>query len=98
VKSGQNKKSKSAETQSCFKRRQRVTHEQNQSDIPKHHITKHLVLPVFFNEPPDLTGWCEGAPGAGRVVAVKSVLFSDGSAKRFYKMAALKKKKKRKHR
>jgi len=69
-----------------------VTHEQKQSDIPKHHVSKHLPpVPVFFNEPPDLEGWCEGAPGAGRIIAVKSVLYSDGSAKRFYKMADLKK-------
>jgi hypothetical protein len=76
-----------------------VTHKQSQPDsaASKHHITKHIVLPVFFNEPPDLEGWCEGAPGVGRIVAVKSVLYSDGSAKRFYKMAALKKQKKRKH-
>ena len=68
--------------------------QQNQSDIPKHHISKHLpAVPVFFNEPPDLTGWCEGKPGVGRIVAVKSVLYSDGSAKRFYKMAAVKQKK-----
>jgi hypothetical protein len=60
--------------------------------ISAHHVSKHLPpVPVFFNEPPDLTGWCEGTPGAGRIVAVKSVLFSDGSAKRFYKMADLKK-------
>src|SRR5258706_13523632 len=67
----------------------------NQSEVSPpnhHHISKHLPpVPVFFNEPPDLTGWCEGKPGAGRIVAVKSVLYSDGSAKRFYKMADLKK-------
>ena len=58
----------------------------------KTHVSKHLpIIPVFFNEPPDLEGWCEGAPGVGRIVAVKSVLYSDGSAKRFYKMADLKK-------
>jgi hypothetical protein len=56
----------------------------------KPHIDKHAVLPVFFNEPPDLTGWCEGVPGAGRVIAVKSVLYSDGSAKRWYRVKAVK--------
>jgi hypothetical protein len=72
-----------------------VTQEQKQSDIPKHHITKHLVLPVFFNEPPDLTGWCEGKPGTGRIVAIRSILYSDGSARRWYRMAAVKLKQKK---
>lgn len=64
----------------------------------KTHISKHLPpVPVFFNEPENaLEGWCEGQPGVGRIVAVKSVLYSDGSAKRFYKMAAVKKKLNRK--
>jgi hypothetical protein len=53
---------------------------------PKPYLGIHAVIPVFFNEPPDLTGWAEGKPGAGRVIAVKSVLYSDGSSKRFYKM------------
>jgi len=61
----------------------------------KTHVSKHLpVIPVFFNEPPDLEGFTEGKPGAGRIVAVKSVLYSDGSAKRWYRMAAVKAKKK----
>jgi len=60
----------------------------------KRHITKHLPpVPVFFNEPEDLTGWCEGQPGAGRIVAIKSVLYSDGSAVRWYKVQAVKAKK-----
>jgi len=59
----------------------------------KRHISKHApAVPVFFNEPEDLTGWCEGKPGAGRIVAVKSVLYSDGSAKRWYRTAPVKKK------
>ena len=58
----------------------------------KRHITKHLPpVPVFFNEPEDLTGWCEGQPGAGRIVAIKSVLYSDGSAVRWYRVEATKK-------
>jgi len=36
-------------------------------------------------------GWTEGAPGIGRVVGIKSVLYSDGSARRWYRMAAVKK-------
>jgi hypothetical protein len=62
----------------------------------KTHVTKHLVIPVFFNEPEDLTGWIEGQPGAGRIVAVKSVIYSDGSTKRWYKVEAVKKQKKHK--
>jgi hypothetical protein len=66
--------------------------QQSESGAIKTHATKHLVIPVFFNEPPDLTGWCEGQAGVGRVIGVKSVLYSDGSAKRWYRMAAVKKK------
>jgi hypothetical protein len=67
-----------------------------QSD-PKTYTNRHVVIPVFFNEPEDLTGWIEGKPGvAGRIVAVKSVLYSDGSARRWYRMAAVKKKLKQK--
>ena len=60
----------------------------------KHHISKHLpAIPVFFNEPPDLTGFTEGKPGVGkRIVAIRSVLYSDGSARRWYRMAVVKKK------
>jgi hypothetical protein len=61
-----------------------------QPEPPKTHTTRHLVIPVFFNESSDLTGWCEGVPVAGRVIAVKSVLYSDGSAKRWYKVEAVK--------
>jgi len=57
----------------------------------KTYIGKHSVIPVFFNESSDLTGWCESVPVAGRIVAVKSVLYSDGSAKRWYKVEAPKK-------
>lgn len=54
---------------------------------PKPYVNKHLVIPVFFNESSaDIEGWCEGAPGVGRVIGVKSVLYSDGSARKFYKM------------
>jgi hypothetical protein len=54
----------------------------------KPYTDKHAVIPVFFNEPTDLTGWTEGVPGAGRIVAVKSILYSDGSARRWYKVEA----------
>lgn len=64
-----------------------------QSDTPKTYTNKHLVIPVFFNEPTDLTGWCESVPAGARIVAVKSVLYSDGSAKRFYKVESKEKKK-----
>ena len=65
----------------------------------KTHVSKHLpVIPVFFNEPPDLEGFTEGNPGAGRIVAVKSVLYSDGSAKRWYRVEAKKKNSKREKR
>jgi hypothetical protein len=58
---------------------------------PKPHTTRHLVIPVFFNESSDLTGWTEGVPvGGGRIAAVKSVLYSDGSAKRWYRVVAVK--------
>jgi hypothetical protein len=56
----------------------------------KTYVNKHVVIPVFFNESSDLTGWCEGVPVAGRVIAVKSVLYSDGSAKRWYKVEEVK--------
>lgn len=59
---------------------------QSKKPEPKPHHNKHLVIPVFFNEPPDLTGWCESVPVGGRIQAVKSVVFSDGTAKRFYKI------------
>ena len=63
-------------------------------DLPKPHVTKHLVVPIFHNESAaDLEGFTEGRPGAGRIVAVKSVLYSDGSAKRWYRVAAVKAKK-----
>jgi hypothetical protein len=65
-----------------------------QAEPPKTHTTRHLVIPVFFNESSDLTGWCEGVPVAGRVIAVKSVLYSDGSAKRWYRVVAAQAKKK----
>jgi len=65
----------------------------------KHHISKHLpAIPVFFNEPPDLTGFTEGKPGAGRVIAVKSVVYSDGSAVRWYRVETKKKNSKREKR
>jgi hypothetical protein len=74
-----------------------VTQIKKQSE-PKHHNSKHIVLPVFFNESSaDLDGWREGAPGVGRVIGVKSVLYSDGSAKRWYRMAAVKQKLNRKN-
>jgi hypothetical protein len=61
----------------------------------KPYINKHIVLPVFFNESSaDIEGWCEGAPGVGRVIGVKSVLYSDGSAKRWYLMVRKLKQKK----
>jgi len=64
----------------------------------KRHISKHApAVPVFFNEPPDLEGFTEGQPGVGRVIGVKSVLYSDGSAKRWYRMAAVKKLKQKKN-
>ena len=63
----------------------------------KTHVTKHVVIPVFFNEPADLTGWIEGKPCAGCIVAVKSVLYSDGSAKRWYKVESVKKLNRKKH-
>jgi hypothetical protein len=57
------------------------------SSSMKPYINRHIVLPVFFNESSaDIEGWCEGAPGVGRVIGVKSVLYSDGSSRRFYKM------------
>ncbi len=59
---------------------------QKKSETPNYRGQHVAIIPIFFNEPPDLTGWCEGKPGAGRVIAVKSVLYSDGSSKRFYKM------------
>jgi hypothetical protein len=69
-----------------------VTQTKKQSE-PKPYINKHLVIPIFFNESSaDLEGWCEGAPGVGRVIGVKSVLYSDGSAKRWYRMGTAKKK------
>ncbi|HWY42633.1 MAG TPA: hypothetical protein VNX66_04005 [Candidatus Sulfotelmatobacter sp.] len=64
----------------------------------KTHAKKHLVVPVFFNEPADLTGFTEGKPGAGRIFAIKSVIYSDGSTKRWYKVGARKKNSKRKKR
>ncbi len=67
----------------------------------KRHVTKHLPpVPVWFHEPAidPADGWCEGKPGTtGRVIAVKSVLYSDGSAKRWYRMAAVKKLKQKKN-
>jgi hypothetical protein len=69
-----------------------VTRIKNQSDTPKPHATKHLVVPIFHNESAaDLEGFTEGKPGAGRIVAIKSVIFSDGSAKRYYRVEATKK-------
>jgi hypothetical protein len=58
-------------------------------------VSKNLPpVPVFFNEPESaLQGWCEGQPGVGRVIGVKSVRYSDGSSVRWYRMAAVKKKK-----
>ena len=61
------------------------------SETPSGYRGRHVpIIPIFFNEPPDLTGWCEGVPGVGRIVAIKSVIFSDGSAKRYYKVEATK--------
>jgi hypothetical protein len=59
-------------------------------------VSKHLPVPLWFHQTPpdDFEDWCEGKPGAGRVIGVKSVLFSDGSARLFYKMSAVKKKRK----
>jgi hypothetical protein len=55
----------------------------------KPHVSIHQIIPMWLNEPPiDLADWCEGTPGIGRVVGVKSVLYSDGSARRWYRMAA----------
>jgi hypothetical protein len=71
---------------------------QSEVSVPKCHATKHIVIPIFFNEPPDLEGFTEGKPGTGRVVAVKSVLYSDGSAKRWYRVVAVKAKKKHSNR
>ena len=62
------------------------------SDTPKPYLGIHAVIPIFHNESAaDLEGFTEGTPGAGRIVAVKSVLYSDGSAKRWYKVEATKK-------
>jgi len=70
-----------------------VKHLKKQPEVfqQKHYVTKHLVIPVFFNEPPiDLANWSE-QPGIGRVIGVKSVLYSDGSSRRYYKVEAPKK-------
>jgi hypothetical protein len=68
---------------------------QKKSDPPKTYQNKHLIVPIFHNESAaGLEGFTEGKPGDGRIVAVKSVLYSDGSAKRWYRMAAVKAKKK----
>jgi hypothetical protein len=62
-----------------------------QAEPPKHHATKHLVIPVFFNEPSDLTGWTDVRPVAGSY-RLKNVLYSDGSAKPWFLVVAAKKK------
>jgi SPX domain protein involved in polyphosphate accumulation len=68
----------------------------------KRHITKHLPpVPVFFNEPAidPADGWVEGTPTAGkRTVAIRSVLYSDGSAKRWYRMQEAKPQNRKKRR
>lgn len=65
---------------------------QKKSDPPKTYQNKHLVVPIFHNESAaDLEGFTEGKPSAGRIVAVKSVLYSDGSARRWYRVEATKK-------
>jgi hypothetical protein len=57
-------------------------------------VSKHAAVIVWFNQQPldPADGWREGQPGDGRVVAVRSVLYSDGSSKCWYRMAAVKKK------
>jgi hypothetical protein len=69
----------------------------SQSDIPKHHVSKHLPpVPVWFHEPAldPVDGWLEGAPTEGKkIIGIRCVLYSDGSARRWYRMAAEKKKK-----
>ncbi len=68
---------------------------QKKSETPKPYLGIHAVIPIFHNESAaDLEGFTEGKPGAGRIVAIRSVLYSDGSAKRWYRMAAVKAKKK----
>jgi hypothetical protein len=65
----------------------------NQPEVKRTYVSKNLPPhPVFFNEPEDLAGFTEGEPSVGRIVAIKSVLYSDGSAKRWYRVEALKKK------
>ncbi len=69
---------------------------QKKSETPKNgYRGQHVaIIPIFFNESAaDLEGFTEGKPTDGkRIVAIRSVLYSDGSARRWYRMAVVKKK------
>jgi len=55
-------------------------------------------VPVWFHEPAldPADGWVEGAPTEGKkIIGIRCVLYSDGSARRWYRMAAVKLKRKK---
>jgi hypothetical protein len=62
-------------------------------------VSKNLPpTPVWFSQVPLDTsdGWVEGAPtNSQQVLAIRSVIYSDGSSLRWYRMAAVKKDKTR---
>jgi hypothetical protein len=65
------------------------------------HVSQHLpAVPIFFNqEAADLEGFSDSQPAKGsRITGIKSVLYSDGSARRWYRVVErpVKLKKKRK--
>jgi hypothetical protein len=67
-----------------------------QSELTKHHVSKHLPpLPVWFHQEPldPADGWVETPTAGKKIIGIRSVLYSDGSARRWYRMAVAVKKK-----
>jgi hypothetical protein len=63
-------------------------------------VSKHLeAVPVWFSQEPLDTsdGWTETPAVGQQIIAIKSVLYSDGSARRWYRMGKTKGHKKAKN-
>jgi hypothetical protein len=63
---------------------------------PKPYINKHIVLPIFGVAPAE-EGWVE-KPGNGRIKAIRSIVFSDSSSRRYYRLEPVKPKNRKKRR
>ncbi len=59
------------------------------------YVSRHLPPVPVFGTAREEEGWVADKPGNGRITGIRSLVFSDGSSRKFYRVEAAKPKQKR---